>query len=122
MNFRIYYQHNIERLSTCPLTVHALLHLADDIENNGPPCMNWTFVMERWCGRLLPAVKSRVYPYKSLTRRQVAICKGLTLLHYNSDYSDIYIMLHHHNSHYSDVFISLFICAEICKLHIYTSE
>jgi hypothetical protein len=66
------------------VTLHALLHLADDIEKNGPPCYNWSFVMECWCGRLLPAIKSHVYPYKSLTRQQLAIAQeNLILAQYN---------------------------------------
>lgn len=47
----------------CPLTLHALLHVPDDILTNGPCCYNWTFVMERWCGTLVAAVKSRVKPF-----------------------------------------------------------
>ena len=42
--------------------------------------MNWTYVMERWCGLLVPAVKSRVSPYKSITRRQFAIAQENTIL------------------------------------------
>src|SRR5258706_262958 len=33
----------------CPVTLHTLLHLADDIKQNGPLCYNWSFVMEHWC-------------------------------------------------------------------------
>ena len=36
--------------------------------------------MERWCGQLLPAVKSRRYPYKSLARRQLAIAQENSIL------------------------------------------
>ncbi|KAF9507460.1 hypothetical protein BS47DRAFT_1303995, partial [Hydnum rufescens UP504] len=50
-------------LSTCPLTLHAMLHVTEDIERNGQPCMNWSFVMECWCGSLLLAVKSCLNPY-----------------------------------------------------------
>jgi hypothetical protein len=32
--------------------------------------MNWSFIMERWCGSLLPAVKSRRLPYVTLALRQ----------------------------------------------------
>src|SRR5260221_9859145 len=41
---RIYYQFKSDHLSACPLTAHALLHILNDIQNNGPPCMNWTFM------------------------------------------------------------------------------
>lgn len=67
---RHYYQGNSEFLSMCTLTVHAILHVADDIENNGPCCYNWSWVMERWCGSLAPAVKSRFRPFASIALRQ----------------------------------------------------
>lgn len=35
----------------------------------GPLWCYWEFVMERFCGSLLPAVKSRKHPYTSLARR-----------------------------------------------------
>ena len=53
----------------CLLTTHALLHVADDIKNAGPVWATWTFVMERYAGSLLPAVKSRLNPYGSLAQR-----------------------------------------------------
>lgn len=78
---RLYYQYDIDKLSACPLTVHALLHVPGDIRKNGPPCMNWSFVMERWCGWLLPAVKSRKLPYVSLALRQhqIAMLRDIEL-------------------------------------------
>ncbi|KAF8342857.1 uncharacterized protein EI90DRAFT_2964679 [Cantharellus anzutake] len=66
----IYYQFSAQRLSTCPLMLHVLLHIPYDIRNNGPPCNNWTFIMERWCGSLLPAIKSRKEPFTCLALRQ----------------------------------------------------
>lgn len=72
---RLYYQHNVNRLSMCPLTLHAILHIPDDIMNNGPCCYNWTFIMERWCGALLPAIKSRVRPFVSLSLRQLHLAQ-----------------------------------------------
>jgi hypothetical protein len=72
---RIYYQFDVNRLSACPLTIHALLHVADDIEMNGPSCNNWSFVMERYCGVLVPAVKSRKYPFTALSLRQLHITR-----------------------------------------------
>src|SRR5258708_8601890 len=67
---RIYYQFKSDRLSACPLTAHELLHIPNDIQNNRPPCMNWTFVMECWCGLLLPAIKSQKKPFICLAFRQ----------------------------------------------------
>ena len=37
--------------------------------------MNWTFVMERLCGSLLPAIKSRINPYTTLARRQLHLAQ-----------------------------------------------
>ena len=52
----------------CPLTIHALLHIADSIEMVGPVWTYWAFPMERYCGSLQPAIRSRRYPYASLNR------------------------------------------------------
>lgn len=43
---RIYYQLSEDRVSACPLTVHALLHIADSIEAMGPVWCYWAFPME----------------------------------------------------------------------------
>ncbi|KAI0686435.1 hypothetical protein C8T65DRAFT_567901 [Cerioporus squamosus] len=63
-----YYQHNPSRLSACPLTIHALLHIADSILETGPVWTAWAFPMERYCGFLGPAIRSRRFPYASLNR------------------------------------------------------
>ncbi|TFK98653.1 hypothetical protein BDV98DRAFT_572510, partial [Pterulicium gracile] len=47
----------------------ALLHLAQDIRNMEPLWVYWCFVMERFCGSLLPSVKSRKHPDTSLANR-----------------------------------------------------
>lgn len=65
---RFYYQHNPDRLSACPVTIHALLHIADSIMNAGPVWGSWAFVMERYCGTLQHAIRSRRFPYSSLNR------------------------------------------------------
>lgn len=64
----IYYQHDPQRLSACPLTIHALLHIAESIRFSGPVWASWAFPMERYCGSLLPAIKNRRYPYACLDR------------------------------------------------------
>lgn len=66
MRSSIYYQHAPERLGTCPVTIHALLHLADSIEAAGPVWAYWAFPMERYCGMLQPAIRSRRFPYASI--------------------------------------------------------
>jgi hypothetical protein len=64
----IYYQHDPDRISTCPVTVHALLHIADSIVAMGPVWCYWAFPMERYCGALQPAIQSRRFPYASIDR------------------------------------------------------
>ncbi|QRW06821.1 Transposase family Tnp2 protein [Ceratobasidium sp. AG-Ba] len=61
-----YYQHDYHRLPACPLTIHALLHIPYYIRKTGPLWASWAFVMERFCGYLLPAVKNRFQPYRHL--------------------------------------------------------
>jgi hypothetical protein len=65
---RMYYQYSPDRLSTCTVTVHALLHIADSIEASGPMWAYWAFPMERYCGSLTPAIRSRRFPFPSLDR------------------------------------------------------
>ncbi|CUA77659.1 hypothetical protein RSOLAG22IIIB_12749 [Rhizoctonia solani] len=62
----LYYQYKYDRLPACPLTIHALLHLPSYIRQTGPLWASWAFVMERFCGHLLPAVKNRTLPYQHL--------------------------------------------------------
>ncbi|KAJ7718168.1 hypothetical protein B0H16DRAFT_1797871 [Mycena metata] len=83
---RFYYQYEEPRLSACTLPIHALLHIASDIRNMGPMWCFWAFVMERFCGSLVPAVKSRKHPFASLAHRlrdvaqlnQIKLLYGLT--------------------------------------------
>ena len=65
---RFYYQHDPLRLSTCTVTVHALLHIADSIVTLGPVWTYWAFPMERYCGLIWPAIKSWKHPDASLER------------------------------------------------------
>ena len=73
----LYYQHDLQRLSACPLTIHALLHIADSILASGPVWASWAFAMERYCGALQPAIRSRRFPYTSLSH-YVLDCARLT--------------------------------------------
>ncbi|THU76250.1 hypothetical protein K435DRAFT_739434 [Dendrothele bispora CBS 962.96] len=68
---RFYYQYDAERLPMCPLTIHALLHIAPSIKVSGPVWCYWAFPMERYCGKLLPAIRSRRFPFASLARHVV---------------------------------------------------
>jgi hypothetical protein len=83
----IYYQHKPERVSTCPVTIHALLHIADSIEASGPVWAAWAFPMERYCGSLTPAVKSRCFPFSSIDRHvtELAQLSQIKLFHGLSD-------------------------------------
>ncbi|KAI0072629.1 hypothetical protein K474DRAFT_1604760, partial [Panus rudis PR-1116 ss-1] len=73
-------------LSACPITIHALLHIADSILAAGPVWAYWAFPMERYCGLLQPAIRSRRHPYPSLNRfvlddarlKQVTLKYGLS--------------------------------------------
>jgi hypothetical protein len=69
ISFRIYYQNNLDRIQTCPVNVHYLLHVADAIQYNGPPWTYWAFPMERFCSFIGAQVKSRRFPYVNISRR-----------------------------------------------------
>lgn len=45
-----------------------MLHIADSIETIGPVWTSWAFPIERYCGALQPAIRSRRFPYSSLSR------------------------------------------------------
>ncbi|KAJ7110208.1 hypothetical protein C8R43DRAFT_904512 [Mycena crocata] len=64
----LYFQYDVERLSACPLTVHALLHIAPGIKFTGPVWCYWAFPMERYCGSLQPGIRSRRFPWASMDR------------------------------------------------------
>jgi hypothetical protein len=68
LSVRIYYQHDPLRVATCPVTVHALLHLADTIVATGPVWTTWSFPTERYCGKLQRAIHSHRYPFRNLDR------------------------------------------------------
>ena len=59
----------------CPLTVHALLHIADSIEAMGPVWAYWAFPMERLCGKLLCCIKSRRHPFASIDSYITAVAQ-----------------------------------------------
>jgi hypothetical protein len=71
----LYYQYSPSRLSTCPLTIHALLHVVDGMEAAGPVWTYWAFPTERFCGRLLPKIRSRRHPFSNIDNSVVASAK-----------------------------------------------
>lgn len=82
---RIFYQCDPERISTCPVTIHSLLHVADGIEAAGPVWTYWSFVMERYCGFLKrDGVRNRRKPYASLDNRVRHVAQlNTTKIRYN---------------------------------------
>jgi hypothetical protein len=52
--------------------MHALLHIADGIEDAGPVWTYWAFPTERYCGRLQPVIRSRRYPFANIDNYVVA--------------------------------------------------
>jgi hypothetical protein len=85
MRCRIFYQRDPKRISTCPVTVHSLLHVADGIEAAGPVWAYWSFVMERYCGFLKrDGVRNRRKPYASLDNRVRHVAQlNTTKIRYN---------------------------------------
>ncbi len=73
--YRYYYQHKPERMSTCPVTIHALLHIADSIEKTGPVWASWAFPMERFCGSLQGTIGSWRFPWASIDRRLLDVAQ-----------------------------------------------
>src|ERR1700690_2046901 len=69
LSHRYYYQFREDRLSACPLTVHGLLHVADNIRFCGPVWTTWTFQMERYCGYLQLGIRSKTHPWVNLAKR-----------------------------------------------------
>ena len=82
----------IDRLEACPLTIHGLLHVPDDIICSAPVWASWSFIMERYAGHLIAAVKSRRNPNAVLALRakrvaQLSHIKNKFDLHEQLDFS-----------------------------------
>ncbi|KAF8749189.1 hypothetical protein RHS01_10234 [Rhizoctonia solani] len=63
-----YYQYDYDRLSVCQLTLHALLHIADDVLRCGPVWVAWSFSIKRYCREIVGCAKSKVVPYAAIDR------------------------------------------------------
>ena len=82
----LYYQHKPERLLACPLMIHALLHIPDQIRCMGPCWTTWAFPIERQCRYFQRSIQSRRNLYASMDRhltdlsqlRQVKLLYNLT--------------------------------------------
>ncbi|GES86786.1 hypothetical protein GLOIN_2v1812804 [Rhizophagus clarus] len=55
-----------EKLPAYLISFHYLLHIGDCIEDLGPCYEFWQFLMERYCGMLIPLVSSRKLSYVNL--------------------------------------------------------
>ena len=81
-----YYQHSPERLPTCLLTIHALLHIPDQIRWMGPCWTTWAFPIKRQCGYFQRSIQSQRNPYVSMDQhltdllqlRQIKLLYDLT--------------------------------------------
>jgi hypothetical protein len=70
----------------CPITIHALLHIADSIVTAGPVWTSWAFPMERFCSALQPAISSRRFPFASINRYLVDhTCLQLVRILYSAE-------------------------------------
>jgi hypothetical protein len=79
--------------SVCVLTLHAMLHIPDDILNAGPMWCYWNYITERYVGYLVRSSKSRRNPYASFARRlreiaQNSVIKFKYRLHSELDLSN----------------------------------
>ncbi|KAJ7086220.1 hypothetical protein C8R44DRAFT_650946 [Mycena epipterygia] len=87
---RMYFQYDVKRLPICPLTIHALLHIAPSIKFTGPVWCYWAFSMERYCGSLQPGIRSRRFPWASLDRyvvEQAQLTQIMTVYNVSSQLS-----------------------------------
>ena len=114
---RLYYQHDPEHVSCCPVTIHALLHIAPTIQAMGPVWAYWTFLMEWYCNDILNHIGSQQFPYASINK-YVTSCVQLTQISllYNLDKD---LELGPQPSHNKDVHLPLcesFECQPTCKL------
>lgn len=65
---RLYYQYKYERLFLCKLTLHAILHVPDDVIRCGPVWVHWSFSMERYCREITFCAKSKILPYTTISK------------------------------------------------------
>ncbi|RXW13572.1 hypothetical protein EST38_g12282 [Candolleomyces aberdarensis] len=81
---KIYYQFCVDRLAACPITIHALLHIADGILLLGLVWVYWAFAMERFCGKLACVICSQRFPFSNLDN-QVLVQAQLMQIKNNYD-------------------------------------
>ncbi|KDN35864.1 hypothetical protein RSAG8_11226, partial [Rhizoctonia solani AG-8 WAC10335] len=64
----LYYQYKYERMFLCKLTLHAILHVPDDVIRCGPVWVYWSFPLERYCREVTFCAKSKVLPYTAISK------------------------------------------------------
>ncbi|CAE6432374.1 unnamed protein product [Rhizoctonia solani] len=64
----LYYQYDYERLRVCKLTVHAILHVPDDVLRCGPVWVSWSFSIERYCREVTSCARSKVLPWTAIAK------------------------------------------------------
>ncbi|KEP45119.1 hypothetical protein V565_315050, partial [Rhizoctonia solani 123E] len=64
----LYYQYKYEHLFLCKSTLHAILHVPDDIIRCGPVWVYWSFSVERYCREVTFCAKSKVLPYTAISK------------------------------------------------------
>src|SRR6266849_8303059 len=77
VSVRLYYQGDPARLSACPTTIHALLHITESIRFSGPVWCYWAFPMEQFCGHISHAIHSKQYPWTEINnyvKYQAQLC------------------------------------------------
>lgn len=84
---RLYYQYKPERLPLVPLTIHALVHTAQEIAMTGPKGILWEFVAERIMGQIARSVKSLHFPFSQLSNTVLQM-ERLKMMQYLYDFSD----------------------------------
>jgi hypothetical protein len=62
------YRFEMDRISACLLTVHALIHLHNDTLHAGPLSRIWEYVTERFMGKIAQSITSRQYPFSQLAK------------------------------------------------------
>ena len=58
----------MDKISACPLIVHALIHLHNDTLHAGPTSWIWEYVTERFMGKIAWSVTSPQYPFSQLAK------------------------------------------------------
>ena len=65
----LYYQRRTDRIHFCRQSVHALLHLANEVIRIGPPICSSQWTMERTIGNLGEEIRQPSKPYANLSQR-----------------------------------------------------